>query len=98
MPDMEHDTLIKPKVKKPSMYKVVILNDDFTPFEFVIEVLCSIFHKSAEDAISITKQIHQNGVGIGGVYTHEVAETKAMETMQSAKVYSFPLRCTIEKE
>lgn len=86
------------KTKKPSMYKVLMLNDDYTPMEFVIYVLESIFNKSAEDATRIMLHVHQKGVGICGVFTFDVAETKAGQVMDLARHNQHPLQCTIEKD
>lgn len=86
------------KTKKPSMYKVVLLNDDFTPMEFVIHVLQAFFQKSLEEATTIMLHVHQNGVGICGVYTFEVAETKVSEVMDLARHHGHPLQCTMEKD
>ena len=86
------------KTKKPSMYKVVLLNDDFTPMEFVIFILQSFFQKSLEEATTIMLHVHQNGVGICGVYTFEVAETKVSEVMDLARQHGHPLQCTMEKD
>jgi len=86
------------KTKKPSMYKVLMLNDDYTPMEFVIYVLERIFNKSAEDATRIMLHVHQKGVGLCGVFTFDVAETKAGQVMDLARRNQHPLQCTIEKD
>ncbi len=88
----------RPKVKKPSMYKVLMLNDDYTPMEFVVLVLERHFGKSAEDATQIMLHVHQKGVGICGVFTFEIAETKVNQTMELARKNQHPLQCTLEKE
>ncbi|MEG3617607.1 ATP-dependent Clp protease adapter ClpS [Magnetovibrio sp. PR-2] len=88
----------RPKTKKPSMYKVLMLNDDYTPMEFVVHILEHIFNKSAEEATQIMLHVHQKGVGVCGVYTHEVAETKANQVMDLARQNQHPLQCTIEKD
>ena len=88
----------KPRTKKPSMYKVVMLNDDYTPMEFVVMVLERVFAKANEEAIKIMLHVHQKGVGICGVYTFEVAETKVGQVMELAKEHQHPLQCTLEKE
>jgi len=88
----------RPKTKKPSMYKVLMLNDDYTPMEFVVHVLERFFNKSREDATRIMLQVHQRGVGVCGVYTYEVAETKVTQVMDLARQNQHPLQCTIEKE
>jgi len=88
----------RPKTKKPSMYKVLLLNDDYTPMEFVIFILENIFNKSHDDAISIMLHVHQKGVGVCGVFTHDVAETKSTQVMELAQKNEHPLQCTIEKD
>ena len=88
----------KPKTKKPSMYKVLMLNDDYTPMEFVVHVLERFFHKSREEATRIMLHVHQRGVGICGVYTYEVAETKVTQVMDFARRHQHPLQCTLEKD
>jgi ATP-dependent Clp protease adaptor protein ClpS len=91
-------TKTKPKTKKPSLYKVLLLNDDYTPMEFVVLVLEGIFAKSREEAYRIMLHVHQKGVGVCGIYTYEVAETKVTQVMDLAKKNSHPLQCTMEKE
>jgi len=86
------------KTKKPSMYKVLMLNDDYTPMEFVILVLEQFFGKSSEEAARIMLHVHQRGVGVCGVFTFEVAETKATQVMDMAREHQHPLQCTIEKD
>jgi len=88
----------RPKVKKPSMYKVLLLNDDYTPMEFVVHILEHFFKKNADEATRIMLHVHQKGVGICGVYTYEVAETKVGQTMDLARKHQHPLQCTLEKE
>jgi ATP-dependent Clp protease adaptor protein ClpS len=91
-------TLTRPKTKKPSMYKVLMLNDDYTPMEFVVHVLEVYFNKNREEATQIMLHVHQRGVGVCGVYTYEVAETKVQQTMDLARKNQHPLQCTLEKE
>ena len=91
-------TKTRPKTKKPSLYKVLLLNDDYTPMEFVVHVLERYFSKGREDATRIMLHVHQKGVGICGVYTSEVAETKVTQVMDFARQNSHPLQCTLEKE
>ena len=91
-------TLTRPKTKKPSMYKVLMLNDDYTPMEFVVHVLERFFSKNREEATRIMLHVHQRGVGVCGVYTYEVAETKVQQTMDLARKNQHPLQCTLEKE
>ena len=91
-------TLTRTKTQKPAMYKVLLLNDDYTPMEFVIYVLQRFFSKSAEDATKIMLHVHQNGVGVCGVFTYEVAETKVTQVMDMARQHDHPLQCTMEKD
>ena len=88
----------KPKLKKPPLYKVILLNDDFTPMEFVIRVLERFFHKNREEATHIMLHVHQKGMGICGVFTREVAETKVRQVMLYAAENQHPLQCTMELE
>jgi ATP-dependent Clp protease adaptor protein ClpS len=88
----------KPKTKKPSLYKVLLLNDDYTPMDFVVLVLERFFNKSREEATRIMLHVHQKGVGICGVYTYEIAETKVARVMSFARQNQHPLQCTMEKE
>jgi ATP-dependent Clp protease adaptor protein ClpS len=88
----------RPKTKRPSMYKVLMLNDDYTPMEFVVHVLERFFGKNREEATRIMLHVHQRGVGVCGVYTYEVAETKVTQVMDLARQNQHPLQCTIEKE
>ena len=88
----------KPKTQKPSMYKVLVLNDDFTPMEFVVHVLERFFSKNRQEATDIMLHVHRKGVGICGVFTFEVAETKSAQVMEFARTSEQPLQCTIEKE
>lgn len=90
-------TKTRTQTKKPSMYRVLMLNDDYTPMEFVVSVLVGIFNKSAEDATQIMLNVHQNGVGICGIYTYEIAETKVTQVMDAARRAQHPLQCTMEK-
>lgn len=88
----------RPKTKRPSMYKVLMLNDDYTPMEFVVHVLERFFGKNREEATRIMLHVHQRGVGVCGVFTYEVAETKVTQVMDLARQNQHPLQCTIEKE
>lgn len=87
----------KPKTKKPSMYKVLMLNDDYTPMEFVVHVLERFFNKSREEATGIMLHVHRRGVGVCGVFTYEVAETKVAQVMDFARRHQHPLQCILEK-
>ena len=80
------------------MYKVLLLNDDYTTMDFVVEVLVVVFHKSFESATEIMLNVHRNGVGLCGVYTYDVAETKVLTVEALARERGFPLRCTMEKD
>ena len=88
----------KPKTKKPSMYKVLMLNDDYTPMEFVIHVLEQFFGKSRQDATRIMLHVHRRGVGVCGLFTYEVAETKVTQVVDYARRHQHPLQCTLEKD
>jgi ATP-dependent Clp protease adaptor protein ClpS len=88
----------KPKTKKPSMYKVLMLNDDYTPMEFVVHVLEQFFSKNREEATRIMLHVHQRGVGVCGVFTYEVAETKVTQVIDYARQHQHPLQGTLEKE
>ena len=94
------DTLLKPKpkTKKPNMYKVILLNDDYTPMDFVIHILEKFFNKSRADATEIMLHVHRRGVGICGIFTYEIAETKVTQVMDYARMHEQPLQCTLEKE
>ncbi len=91
-------TKTAPKTKRPSLYKVLLLNDDYTPQEFVVWLLQAVFKKDAEEAIRIMLHVHQSGVGICGVYTYEVAETKVAQVMELSRRNQHPLQCTMERE
>ena len=91
-------TRTKPQTKKPSLYRVLILNDDYTPMEFVVYVLEQFFNKSREDATRIMLHVHQHGVGVCGIYTYEVAETKVAQVVDTARRHQHPLQCTMEKD
>jgi len=86
------------RTRKPAMYKVLMLNDDYTPMEFVVHVLERFFQKNREEATRIMLHVHRRGVGVCGVYTYEVAETKVTQVMDLARQNQHPLQCTIEKE
>ena len=88
----------KPETKKPSLYKVIMLNDDYTPMEFVVHVLQAFFNKGREEATNIMLMVHQRGIGVCGVYTYEVAETKVTQVVDFARRHEHPLQLTLEKE
>jgi ATP-dependent Clp protease adaptor protein ClpS len=91
-------TKTRPKTKKPSLYKVLLLNDDYTPMEFVVYVLERFFNKPRDEATRIMLHVHHKGVGVCGVYTYEVAETKVTQVMDFSRQHQHPLQCTMEKE
>ncbi|MCP4936228.1 MAG: ATP-dependent Clp protease adapter ClpS [bacterium] len=94
------DVITKPRtrIKKPRLYKVLLLNDDYTPMDFVIYVLEQYFNKSRSEATGIMLQVHRSGIGICGVFTYEVAETKVSQVMNIARQNEHPLQCTMEKD
>lgn len=102
MPEFEDDfgvvtdTRTVPKTKRPKLYKVLMHNDDYTTRDFVVWVLQVIFHKSENDAVRIMMHVHTTGVGVAGVYTREVAETKVQKTERLAREQEYPLRMTME--
>lgn len=88
----------KPRLKRPPLYRVLLLNDDYTTMEFVIDVLTSVFHHSEEKAAQIMMHVHQKGSGICGVFTREIAETKVEQVVQYAQQNKHPLQCTMEPD
>jgi len=91
-------TQTRPKTKRPRLFKVLLLNDDYTPMEFVVHVLERFFGKGQEEATQIMLHVHHKGVGICGVYTYEVAETKVTQVTDFSRKHQHPLQCTMEKE
>ncbi len=91
-------TKTKPQVKKPSFYRVLLLNDDYTPMEFVVHVLERFFNKDREAATRIMLLVHHHGIGECGIYTYEVAETKVTQVMDFARKHQHPLQCVMEKK
>ena len=91
-------TKTRPKTKRPSLYRVLLLNDDYTPMEFVVHVLERFFQKGREEATRIMLHVHQHGVGECGTYTYEVAETKVTEVMDFAREHRHPLQCVMENK
>ncbi|HJU49375.1 MAG TPA: ATP-dependent Clp protease adapter ClpS [Pseudogulbenkiania sp.] len=85
------------KTRPPSMYKVLLLNDDYTPMDFVVEILQHFFHKNREQATHIMLQVHTQGRGVCGVYTKDVAATKVEQVLQFAKAHQHPLQCVMEE-
>lgn len=88
----------RPKLKRPPKYAVILLNDDYTTMEFVVEVLHRFFGKVGEEAVQIMLRVHQEGRGVAGVYTYEIAETKVHQVHDHARAHGFPLKCIIEEE
>jgi ATP-dependent Clp protease adaptor protein ClpS len=86
------------KLKRPPLYKVLLHNDDYTTREFVVEVLKHVFHRSDSDSIAIMLHVHHNGVGVAGVYTREIAETKIQTVESLAREHEFPLRLSMEPD
>jgi ATP-dependent Clp protease adaptor protein ClpS len=91
-------TKVKPKTKRPNLYRVLILNDDYTPMEFVVHVLEKFFQKDAEAATKIMLHVHHHGIGECGVFTYEIAETKVTQVMDFARKHQHPLQCVMEKK
>jgi len=100
--DPQHDQVTLPeskqKLKKPPLYKVLLHNDNYTTMEFVVYVLMDVFNHSEVSAIRIMLQVHNQGAGVAGVYTHEIAETKTAKVARLAQEYEYPLLCTMEEE
>ena len=88
----------RPRTKKPAMYKVLMLNDDYTPMEFVVLCLQRFFKMDIEDATRVMLHVHQRGVGVCGIFTYEVAETKVTQVMDFARRHQHPLQCVMEKK
>lgn len=97
-PDVGILTRTKARPKKPSMYKVLLLNDDFTPMDFVVHILERFFGKNRQEATEIMMNVHRKGVGVCGVFTYEVAETKVAQVLDCARQQEHPLQCTLEKD
>lgn len=88
----------KPKTQRPPLYKVLLLNDDYTPMEFVVHILERLFHKTQDQAMEIMLAVHHKGLAVVGLYSHEVAETKVAQVRQLARANQHPLQCTMEKD
>lgn len=98
--DNEHGLVVqedKPQLKRPPMYKVIMLNDDFTPMDFVVELLNSFFAMNKEKAIQVMLQVHTLGRGVCGVFTREIAETKVHQANNYSRTHQYPLLCTMEE-
>ena len=98
MPKFEEELDVKLEIQEPQMFRVLLHNDDYTSMDFVVEVLTGIFHKTPEEAVQIMLQIHEKESAICGVYSFEIAQTKAQQVKQSAKQNEFPLLATIEED
>ena len=98
-PESEHGlvTETKKKLKRPSLYKVLLHNDDYTTKEFVVQVLQYVFHKEQTEAVQIMLHVHKKGLGVAGVYSYEIAETKVELVEKLARQYEYPLKCTMEE-
>ena len=99
-PELEDEVVseIKDEIDEPPMYRVLLHNDDYTTMEFVVEILMSVFNKPPEEAVQIMLNVHRNGIGVCGVYTYEISETKVNTVHALARERGFPLKCTMEKE
>jgi len=108
VPDWEEDqggdrqggllTEQKQKLKKPPLYKVLLHNDDYTTMEFVVFILQSVFHKPEAEAVRIMLDVHQQGIGVAGVFTYEIAEAKVNKVIAMARANEYPLLCTLEQD
>lgn len=98
--DLDRDVVVETekKLKRPSLFKVLLHNDDYTTKEFVVQILEYVFHKDNTEAVQIMLHVHRTGIGVAGVYTYEVAETKVKTVEGLARQYEFPLKCSIEEE
>jgi ATP-dependent Clp protease adaptor protein ClpS len=96
-PDIEYEIEQEEELDEPARYKVLLHNDDYTTMEFVVYVLKTVFAKSQSDAVQIMLHVHRNGVGVCGIYTAEIAETKVQRVRDMAKKEGFPLKCTMEE-
>jgi len=97
-PGTEVITRVRPQTKRPNLYRVLILNDDYTPMEFVVHVLERFFSKDREAATQIMLHVHTTGIGECGVFTYEVAETKVTQVMDFARKHQHPLQCVMERK
>lgn len=96
-PEVITRTHTEKKVKRPPLYKVLLHNDDYTTMEFVVHVLQSVFNHSEAEATQIMLHVHRKGIGVAGVYPHEIAETKVEQVHGLAKAHEYPLRCSLEE-
>ena len=86
-----------PELKEPPLYQVILINDDYTPMEFVVYLLKSFFNKSNEEATKIMLHVHQNGIGVCGIFSYEIAEAKVIQVLDTSRKNNHPLQCTMEK-
>lgn len=98
MPKIEEEIETSLELEEPKMFKVLLHNDDYTSMDFVVDILMSIFHKNVLEAEKIMIQIHEKGIGICGVYSYEIAQTKVQQVRQKAKQNEFPLLATVEED
>jgi ATP-dependent Clp protease adaptor protein ClpS len=100
LPDFETDVVTESetRLEKPPLFKVLLHNDDFTTMEFVVYVLRTVFHRESPAAFEIMFKVHNEGVGIAGIYTYEIAQMKAEKAMNLARSQEYPLLCTVEEE
>jgi ATP-dependent Clp protease adaptor protein ClpS len=96
-PDVIVRTRTEKKLKQPPLYRVLLHNDDYTTMEFVVWILETVFHKVEAEATEIMLHVHRNGIGVAGVYPHEIAETRVNEVHDLARKHEFPLRCSVEE-
>lgn len=100
IPELEEEVVseTRDEVDEPSMYRVLLHNDDYTTMEFVVEILILVFNKSPENAVKIMLNVHHKGIGVCGVYSYEISETKVNTVHNLSRQHGFPLKCTMEKE
>jgi ATP-dependent Clp protease adaptor protein ClpS len=96
--DVVRERRTRTKLERPPLFKVILLNDDYTPMEFVVELLKAVFHKPHAEATRIMLHVHQNGMGVAGVYPYEIAESKVRIVEELARDNQYPLKCVMEKE
>ncbi len=97
-PEYESEVLEENEIKEPSMYRVMLFNDDYTPMEFVVCILMEVFGKNESDARKVMLDVHRKGAGICGVFIYEIAETKVYQVIQTSEKHGYPLKCEIEEE
>jgi len=97
MNELKEQILEKIEICEPSMYRVILMNDNYTTMDFVIMILMVVFHKTHDDAQNIMLDVHRNGRGVAGIYPFEIAETKTRQVEAMAEKHRFPLRCTLEE-